>query len=194
MSAHKYGNIYKDLGVDLSKLGCVMLDLAPPKFILDEAMWTSINGADCIWYHAKNPERFWINGFVGDKPHCTALYGLMEGAGIWKDHIETLVDDIGLPSHLEIDHFGYFDSPYEDEPYWCMVAHLKENLALNALNERLQMLPHIRTFEGYKAHVTIAYIAKSQGEAYRDLILKSLREHQGTESFYVLGLNYGCNK
>lgn len=171
-----------------------MLDLAPPKFICDESMWVSINGADCIWYHAKDKKRFWIKGFVGEKPHCTVLYGLMKEATKWQTHIDELVKDIGLPRHLEIDHFGYFDSPYPDEPYWCIVAHLKENPSLLALNERLQMLPHLRTFDGFKAHVTIAYIAKSQGEKYRDEIIKSLREHQGTEAFYVIGLNYGGNK
>lgn len=171
-----------------------MLDLAPPKFICDEAFWTSINGADCIWYHAKDKKRFWIKGFVGETPHCTALYGLLKEAKVWKSHIEKLVKDISLPRHLEIDYFGYFDSPYPDEPYWCIVAHLKENINLLALNERLQMLPHVRTFDGFKAHVTIAYIAKSQGEKYRDSIIKSLRDNQGTETFYVLGLNYGGNK
>lgn len=99
-----------------------------------------------------------------------------------------------MPKHLQIDHFGYFDSPYPDEPYWCIVAHLKPDDFLLSMNERLQMLPHVRTFNGFKAHVTIAYIAKSQGEAMRDNVIKSLEEHRGTEAFYVLGLNLGGNK
>lgn len=193
-SAHNFQDIYKSLDIDLSKLGCVMLDLAPPKFVLDEAYWTSLNGADCIWYYAENKSRFWIKGFVGEEPHCTVLYGLLKEATAYKSYIDELLIDCNFPRHLEIDHFGYFDSPYPDEPYWCIVAHLKENPLLSALNERLQMLPHIRTFPGYKAHVTIAYIAKSQGESYRDNIIKSLEENRGTEAFYVLGLNYGGNK
>lgn len=192
-SAHNFTDLYRSLNIDLSKLGCLMLDLAPPKFVCDEAWWTSVNGADCIWYHAKNKSRFWIKGFVGKKPHVTVLYGFLQEAGKWRKHIKKLLEDCQLPRHLEIDHFGYFDSPCPDEPYWCIVAHLKESPSLLAMNERLQMLPHVRTFDGFKAHVTIAYIAKSQGEKYRDEIIKSLEANRGTECFYVLGLNYGGN-
>jgi hypothetical protein len=192
-SAHSFGEIYKNLKINLSKLGCVMLDLAPPKFILDEQLWTTINGADCIWHYSKNKSRFWIKGFVGEKPHCTALYGLMKPAKNWKKHIDLLLSDVSLPRYLEIDRIGYFDSPYEDDKYWCIVAHLKENLNLLGVNERLQMLPHVRTFDGFKAHVTIAYLSKSQGEKQRDELIKSLENGRGTEAFYVLGLNYGGN-
>ena len=195
-SAHNFPNIYKKLGVNLSKLGCVMLDLAVPYFLSKEASWITAQGADCIWHFSKNKERFWIKGYVADKPHVTVLYGLMEGAKKWKRHVDSLLKDF-WPSpyalHLEIDHFDYFPSPYPDEPYWCIVAHLKESPLLAAMNERLQMLPHIRTFPGYKAHVTIGYINDNE-IANRDSIIKSLNDNKQNEAFTIIGINYGGNK
>lgn len=179
--AHDFPEIYKELGYDLSKLGCIMLDLKPLNLLIDE---------DKLYY-AKNKTRFWIDGLVADKtPHVTLLYGLLRSGLELKKHVDVLVGDI-LPKSVVIDHVGYFDSPYEDEEYYCIVAHLKITDELTELNERLKFLPHINTFPGYKAHFTLAYIKKD--EEYRDQLIENMNAHSGAE-LETVALNYGGDK
>ena len=73
LSAHKFPEVYKRLGINLSKLGCIMLDLKP----LNNAWSIEYDGAAVSLYYAKNKERFWIDGWVFDKPHITLMYGLL---------------------------------------------------------------------------------------------------------------------
>ncbi len=53
MSAHKYGKVYEDLGIDLSDLGCLMLKTDTPdtSFIDDSDLYVS-----------PDPKKFWVNG------------------------------------------------------------------------------------------------------------------------------------
>lgn len=179
--AHDFPQIYKDLGYDLGKLGCIMLDLQPLNLLVDHDML----------YYAKDKSRFWIDGLVADKtPHVTLLYGLLRSGPELKKHVDTLVDGI-LPEFVEIDHIGYFDSPYDDEEYYCIVAHLKITDELTEVNERLKFLPHINTFPGYKAHFTLCYIKKDK--VYRNLLIENMSAHKGTR-IKAVGLNYGGDK
>jgi len=179
--AHDFKQVYEDLGYDLSKLGCIMLDLEPVDFfVLPDEL-----------YYAKNKDRFWIDGIVAAKtPHVTLLYGLLRSGQEYKKHVDAVLEGVEL-SNVEIDHVGYFDSPYEDEDYYCIVAHLKITDELTEANEKLKFLPHINTFPGYKAHFTLAYIKKD--EAYRDLLLEDLTTLAGTK-VKAGSINYGGNK
>lgn len=180
--AHDYPQVYKDLGYDLSKLGCIMLDLEPLEFIVDEQSL----------YYAKDPTRFWIDGAVAEKtPHVTLLYGLLRSGLEMQKHIDTVLDGT-IPNSVEIDHIGYFDSPYDDEDYYCIVAHLKITDELAECNERLKYLPHINTFPGYKAHFTLAYIKKD--EAYRDLLITNLTDSFVGRELKAGAINYGGDK
>lgn len=188
LSAHQFPSVYKDLNINLSKLGCVMLDLVP----LDSM---SSPGEQEALYHAKDKSRFWIDGWVADKtPHITLLYGLMKPAKDWEKYIDTVLTGWSL-KEVEIDNIGYFDSPYPDEPYWCIVAHIKPSPDLLEGNDRLKFLPHINTFVGYKPHMTLAYIDKKQGEKYRDGLVKDFNKLWAGEKLKVRKtLNLGGNK
>jgi hypothetical protein len=188
--AHDFPTVYQDLGIDLSKLGCVMLDLEP----LENMFTIEADGAGCALYYAKNKERFWIDGWVvGKTAHVTLLYGLLEEAKNYESHIERVLSGWKL-DEVEIDHISYFDSPYPDEPYWCLVAHLKVTDDLLEGHERLCMLPHVKTFPGYKAHVTICYLDKFQGEAYRDKMIEEFNKLWAGKKMKVKpAINYGGN-
>lgn len=151
LNAHQFEPVYEKLGINLDKLGCVMLDLEAPEVDID---WQD------NLYYAKDKTRKWVDGFVmGETPHITLLYGLLENAHNWKDHIEDVLWDWDLDS-VEIESIGSFDSPYKDEPYYCLVGHIKVTPELMEGHSRLELLPHINTFTGYKPHMTIAYIKK----------------------------------
>jgi 2'-5' RNA ligase len=190
MNSHDYPEVYKELGIDLSKLGCIMADIKP----LDNMYSIEWDGAGIALYYAKNKERFWIDGWVlNEKAHVTLLYGLLESGETYKKHIDEVLKDWSMDT-IRIDHVGYFDSPYEDEEYWCIVAHVKKTPELLEAHERLSFLPHINTFPEYNAHMTICYLDKRQGEKYRDQMIESFNNNWAGKRLEVLGLNYGGNK
>jgi 2'-5' RNA ligase len=172
LNSHDFEEIYKTFNINLDKLGCVMLDVEPLKNMYSIAF----DGAETALYYAKNKERKWIDGWVAGKvAHITLLYGLLENAHNLSPEIMTVLDGWKMKT-VEIDHISYFDSPYEDEPYYCIVAHIKVTDELMEGHQRLEFLPHINTFTGYKPHMTICYLDKAQGEQYRDDLIEYFNE------------------
>lgn len=169
MNSHQFENVYKDLGINLSKLGCVKLNLHPIQVphIIDRSNL----------HYSNNPERFWINGMVCEKsPHVTLLYGLIDPS---KKHVGQILQDYKI-TQIEIQDISYFDSPYKDEEYYCIIAHVKKTPMLLEGHSRLELLPHINTFTEYNPHFTLCYIKKDErvrGDiiaAFRTLLLNRL--------------------
>jgi len=179
LSAHQFSKVYKDLSIDLDTLGCVMLDvesIAPPAL-------------DIELYYAKNKARFWINGWVADEtPHITLLYGLLDKDYNWEGHIKTVLSD-WVAEEIEIESIGHFDSPYQDEEYYCIVAHIKPTDELLEGHKRLEFLPHVNTFTGYKPHVTLCYIKKDLQK--RNELLKALNQKLSGKKLAIKQLNLG---
>jgi len=192
LKSHDFKEVYKGLGINLSTLGCVMLNLEPI-VIKDELM--TFPELEASFYYAKDKSRFWIDGWVcGRSPHITLLYGLLETARNYEWHINQVMEGWELPG-AEIESIGYFDSPYEDEPYYCIIAHIKVTDKLLEGHQRLEFLPHVNTFAGYKPHMTIVYIEKSFGEVYRDNLIKALNKVWAGKTLEVDNvLNLGGNK
>jgi len=164
-----FPEVYKELGIKISDLGCVMLDCEPPFGDMSKF-------GDLDLYTSKNPDHGWIKGWVAGKhPHITLLYGLMKPAREYKVQINQVLKDWEY-KEAEIEEIGFFDSPYEDEQYWCIVAHIKVTPELLEGHQRLELLPHINTFAGYKPHMTIAYITKKRGIRYRDMVISSMND------------------
>lgn len=195
LKAHNYKEIYQALGYNLSLLGCLMLDTEPIRadFIIGMS-----DGAGLIvpgfpgLYYAKNKERFWIDGYVADKtPHVTLFYGFLQEAGCFKWHIEKLLEGTDI-TKVEIEDVDYFESPYEDEEYYCIVAKVKKTPELLEAHNKMKFLPNIHTFPEYKPHITIAYIIKD--EAIRDDFISHMKKEIVGKELKALGLNYGGNK
>lgn len=191
LKSHDFPEVYKWLGINLNTLGCVMLDVEP----LDNMYSIGQEGAEVALYYAKNKERFWIDGWIADKvAHVTLLYGLLEQAKNYEAHIAKVLEGWQM-KEVEIDHIGYFDSPYPDEPYYCIIAHIKVTPELLEGHQRLEFLPHINTFATYKPHMTICYINKEQGEAYRDLMIKQFNDLWAGKKLKIKEtINLGGNK
>jgi hypothetical protein len=172
LSAYQFKQVYVDLGYDLSKLGCIMLPLVSNDD-LETAVTKTISHEDT--YFASNPSRSWIKGIVADKAHITLLYGLLRSGQEMEKHVDAVLEyGVKMPNEVKIDHVGYFVSPYADEPYYCIVAHLAAADGLVEAHDRLTFLPHIDTFPDYEAHITLAYIKKD--EAKRDEYVKRLNK------------------
>lgn len=198
LNSHNFKEVYQWLGIDLNKLGCLMLDTEPimlPTYIIQDINDGSGCNFDKLFesycYKAKNTDRFWIDGYVGDNPHVTLLYGFLTEAKNYKPHIEKVLEGWDMPT-VKIADIGYFGSPYEDEEYYCIVAHLEVTDELLEGHRRLEFLPHINTFTGYKPHVTIGYIEKR--ENVRDDFIQLLKKEFVGKELKVKGLNYGGNK
>ena len=187
LNSHNFESTYKELKIDLNRLGCLMLDVKWPV-----GMWSpEFEGAGSDLYYAKNKDRFWINGWVADKAHLTLLYGFMKPAYKWKKYINRVLKGWKFPE-LEVEGIGYFDSPYKNEPYYCIVAYIKVTPELLEGHQRCQFLPHVNTFPGYRPHVTIAYIRKDSGakELFIGWVAKLIKGKKLT----ITKLNFGGNK
>lgn len=182
VSAHKFKDMYEDLGYSLDTLGCIMLDLEPLKFTVNEA----------ALYYAKDKKRFWIDGNVAGKtPHVTLLYGLLRSGPELKKHVDTVLEG-AIPKEVTIDHIDYFDTPPNtDEEYYCIVAHLKITPEIQDAHDRLSFLPHIDTFPGYKAHFTLCYVKKN--DRIRDKLVKGLNDEYKGKTIKAKAINYGGN-
>lgn len=189
LSSHKFKEIYKDLDINLDKLGCVMLDVDGKKI----PQMPEFEKEDWL-YFAKDKKRFWINGFVAEKTaHVTLLYGLLEPATEWEDYIIELLKDWSFPA-LKIKDVSFFPSPYPEgeDPYYCIVAEIEVTDELLEGHQRLEFLPHINTFPGFKAHLTIAYVKKD--EEIRDKVIEFYKEKLVGKEFDIIEVNLGGEK
>lgn len=179
-NSNLYPDIYKKLGISLNDLGCIMLDTDAP--------FTSQNynfGDDL--YYANNPEYKWINGAVGlNSAHVTLLYGLLEKGPVWKEHVDKVLEGWN-PAPVYIKDVDIFPSPFDTEPYACIVAKLEVSGNLLEAHRSLSLLPHINTYPEYVPHVTLAYVKEDKGDEYQDIFSTDLI---GT-TLKPKGINYG---
>lgn len=143
-NSHQVKWIYEELGVNLNTLGCIMAKVSSPK----------LNLPDDWLYYAFDTEKFWINGEVGEDSHITLKYGLLPG--VRREHVDAVLDgweteDIYKKEVL------IFDSPFEDEPYKCIVLAM-ESGSLHEANRLLNFLPNVSTHKNYVPHLTLAYV------------------------------------
>lgn len=166
----------KRIGLAVSELGCIMLDVAMPD--ISEAIppaWA---------YSSEDPAHWWITG-VQTEGHVTLLYGLLPDL-VDALAVDEVLADWELPT-VESSGLDIFPSPFPDEPYACIVARVGSP-ELGDAHARLSLLPHINTYPEYKAHVTLAYV-------HRDYAAKAVAAIThimgGQLRFTALGLNYG---
>lgn len=189
--AHNYPEVYEALGYNLSRLGCLMLDTEPIETTYYEMQQDGVT-AYFPEYKAKNKDRFWIDGYVADKtPHLTLFYGFLQEAKCYQWHIEKILGKVPV-ENVKIEDVSYFESPYPDEEYYCIVAKVEKTPELLNAHNKMTLLPNIQTFPDYKPHVTIAYIVKD--EAIRDRFIAHLKNELVGKTLKVTGLNYGGNK
>ncbi len=180
-NSNQFPDVYTALGVNVNQLGVVMLDVEP--FTVTDLVTKGQNDL----YFAQNQERFWIQGAVAESSaHVTLLYGLMESAQAWKPLIDIVLAD-WTPPTLVVESLGVFESPFADEPYSCIVAHIKTTPELLEGHKRLELLPHVNTYSEYRPHLTIAYVK----EEAKDRWLTELGSTLNGKSLSVNKINYG---
>lgn len=190
-STHELKDMYADLGVNTSDLGCIMLDVA----LFDVV--SSVPGGEGDLYYSTDPDSKYVQGEVSStKAHITLLYGLLEKGPKWRDHVDRVLEGWTPPEYLEIESIGAFPSTNPSEDYTCIVAHIKVTPELSDANGRLRMLPHIDGFAEYKPHVTLAYVSNGPSGVdwarnTREKWIMSLASRLAGKNLPTLGLNYG---
>ncbi len=145
-------DVYNDLNIKYRSLGCSMLKVDPVPVSLDD-----IGGEDVL-YISKNKDLPWVNGFInGKKPHITLLYGLLEN--VCQKHVDVALANLEVPKTIKLTNIGTFPSQLIDEPYICIVVNV-DIIPLIKFHEKLCMLPNIKRYPIFKAHLTIAYVKK----------------------------------
>lgn len=165
ISSYSFPQVYEDLGINVQKLGCIMLNTEQLKV-------SDVIDADHLYY-ASDPKQYrFVDGVVSEKvPHVTLLFGLMRSGPEMKKHVDAVLDDWSLPA-LGIEKVDFFESKIPTEPYYCLVAKIVPSAELLEGNARLRLLPHVDTFPTYQPHITLAYIKKDEAllETYLDLL------------------------
>lgn len=181
INSNQFPDVYKALGININSLGCIMLDI-------DSIPVTEmVLRAEDDLYYANVKERFWIRGAVGETgAHVTLLYGLLEHGLKIKPLVDIVLQD-WTPPLIEIESIGVFDSPFADEPYACIIAHVKVTDELLEGHARLELLPHVNTFIQYRPHITLAYVNKDAQEKW----LEQLGDSLVGKKFGVNKINYG---
>lgn len=162
-----YPDLYKDINVDLDKLGCIMLDTV--KIPVAQYVEDSVE------------EIIEVTSEV--EPHVTLLYGLLENGNIWKDKVNELLAGWSCKT-VTIREIDVFDL---DNRY-AVVALLDKEEDLIDGHERLTLLPHLSTFSEYVPHITLAYLKPG---ADIDKWVKALSKKYNGQKVATTKLNYG---
>jgi 2'-5' RNA ligase len=150
ITAYQFPAVYESLGIDMNNLGYIMLNVEP--FSVDDYI-----DRDDLYSSATKE---FVDGMVIDtKAHVTLLAGLLGSGPAMKFQVDEVLADWNQPAKVKIDHLGSFEGTDDNgDKYSAIVAHLDLE-GLEEANQRLRLLPHIDPFpEGYKAHLTIAYV------------------------------------
>jgi hypothetical protein len=172
---------YERLGIDVSKLGCIMLEFeqVPVKNWLPED-WA---------YYAKDIKKYdWITG-LDVKSHVTLLYGLLEKGFIWKEYVDEVLDGWIATDDMFIRELKAFP-PAPGEDYACLVGVVESWGSLEKAHKLLSFLPHVNTYLEYIPHLTLGYV-KSE---YKDDAMRLLHQARDSRSLLHLqpkGLSYG---
>lgn len=181
LNSNQFPDVYNALGIDLTKLGVVMLDVDP--FPVTEL----VTDGEADLYESDNPNHFWIRGAVAESTaHTTLLYGLLSRE--LKPFINTVLTGWTIPP-LEVEGIGSFESTFPEEPYSCIVAHIKPTPELLEGHKRVSLLPHINTYTEYQPHLTLAYVKVEAREKW----LAELGEFLRGRELTVNRINYGEN-
>lgn len=169
-------------GINVSALGCVMLDVESPDLSCIPDEWC---------YTSAPPDRKWISGRQ-DEGHVTLLYGLLDNANTIREDIDEVLDG-WAPGVIRGDRLTVFPSPFPDEPYSCIVSELVLTPELRDAHARLSLLPHINTHPTYRAHVTLAYVHRDREADALAAIRRAFkaRDVLVPMQFEPIGLNYG---
>lgn len=185
LSSYSFPGVYEDLGLNVQKLGCIMLNTEPLTV-------SDIISEDHLYYAADPDQYKFVDGIVSERvPHVTILFGLMRSGPEMKKHVDAVLSDWELPA-LEIEKVDFFESKIPTEPYYCLVAKIKPSPELLEGNARLRLLPHVDTFPEYHPHITLAYIKKD--ETLRDGYLDLLNTKFAGKTINPKDLNYGGDK
>lgn len=166
--------LYEDMGVNLDTLGAVMLRVESPLF-------EPLPVEDA--YYSGNPDRYWIDGVVNEeKFHVTLRYGFMPE--VKEHHVDEILENFPLPLKIDVGYLEVFPTPYEDEPYECLVVRVRSD-GLSIAHTQLGILPNLLTFTDYKPHITLGYFKPGFFDAYHKELYSNLKLSVAVKDYYV---------
>lgn len=148
-------DIYKNLGIDTSKLGCVMLDLEVNPALKRAADALPESG----WY--RDPERPGEFGREGE-PHVTLLHGLLNNANDLQEEVDFVLEDWRAPTYLR----GRSCQVFKGEKYDVVYLKIIGTSEIHEAHQRLSKLPHVDLHPNFTPHMTVGYTLPGLGQWY----------------------------
>lgn len=190
INASMFPSVYKSLGVDTGKLGCVMLDV-PPFPVTSLVHY----GEYELFQHPQPDEHPHSSGAPAEVvAHVTLLYGLLKSGPEWQEQIATVLEGWELPD-LTIEQIEAFPS-HDEHDTSTIVGRIAMTPELLEGHQRLQLLPHVDTFPEYKPHITLAYINNGPSTvewatSVQEKWVMTLAAHLPGRTFTPTRINYG---
>ena len=147
-TAYKLPDVYQELSVDTSQLGCLMIHTENP------FSFTGTLEEGDEYYSPNYP---YVKGLVTQDWHATVRHGFLPG--VKRKHVDRVAINFGLPKTLTGLGFEVFPSVSATEEYECVVLRVSGKELVD-LHLGLGVLPNIMTFPEYKPHITFGYFRK----------------------------------
>ncbi len=177
LTAHQFPAVYERHGIDLSRLGCVMLDVETPGWLARALRpeWL---------YTSPNQSHHWITG-LQTRSHVTLRYGLLPD--VVPLDVDEVLADWSKPDVVRVTGLRAFGSPFPDEDYRCIIGMVERADVIEAWR-RLGFLPNVTRYDRYQPHVTLAYVHAARVEPAFAAINDAA---SFPFSLTALGLDYG---
>lgn len=176
VSASDFPDLYDGIDIDLSDLGCIMLDTEsiPVIQFMPE-------NTDDVFFGDETDTHYGVPG--ENEPHVTLLYGLLENGNIWKDKVNQLLAGWSCKT-VTIERVSYFDIG----DAYAVIGLLEKSPELIDGHERLTLLPHVQTHSEYLPHISLVYISK---DADVNAWVKELNKRYRGQKVATKNINYG---
>lgn len=176
----------KDYGIDITRLGCVMLSTDSP-WLTPQPILREMEAFQILEDNQyDSPHTSFVSGIALDW-HITVKYGLINAN---QEAVNNVILKTNLPEmqfqYVETSMVEVWDKIDKDgTPYECIVKKIKQwhyddlvesYEALRDWHIQFSVLPNVDTFPMYEAHVTLGYFKPGTWDSVKGSLYKYLRD------------------
>jgi hypothetical protein len=148
-------DVYEALGIDIARLGCIMLETSPVVVsdVIAEQDLYQTDSAEDPYYQPISSE---------PAAHVTLLHGLMRPGPEIRRHVDAMLSG-WQPDDPKIAKINHWPGQETGGEYVSILAMLTVTDNLLEANARLRLLPHIDLYGTYQPHITLAHVKSESG-------------------------------
>jgi hypothetical protein len=148
--ADDFPDVYRDLGIDVRRLGCIML-VTDPLVVSDVIAEQDLHHFDPVTDPYDRP--------IASEPaaHVSLLYGLLRSGPEMRKHVDAVLAG-WQPEDLPIESVGSWPGQETRSDFVSIHARVPVTDNLAEAHARLSLLPHMDIYGPMRPHVTMAHV------------------------------------